>query len=422
MHYEQITLQNGVRVILAPIESSPTATVLILTGTGSRYETRRNNGISHFLEHIFFKGTEKRPTTLDIGTELDAVGGSYNAFTGKDHTGYWAKVDAKHAGMALDVISDIFLNAKFEAKEINRERGAIIQEMRMYEDMPARRVEELFENLLYGDTPLGWDIIGTEENIRKMKRPDFMRYLDEQYRAENIVVCVAGGFSKTKTLAYIRKHFRDIPGGFRREFEPARDEQAKPEIFIKKKKTDQTHFMVGVPTFDRFSPKRYALTVLSAILGGGMSSRLFTEVRERRGLAYRVSTGAENYDDAGYLATHCGVEHENVEKALAVVLKEYRKIARRGVEAKELKKAKEYVKGRLAMGLESSDDIAMFLGDQEILRDEITLPEAIAKRIDRVRAQDVRDVAREIFRSDRLNLAAIGPNIDAKRVRELLKL
>lgn len=416
MQYEKHVLKNGVRVILAPIAEAPTATAIIMTGTGSRYETKENNGISHFLEHIFFKGTEKRPATLDIATELDGIGGAYNAFTGKDRTGYYAKANKEHAHTALDVMSDVFLNALFDAKEINRERGAIIQEMRMYEDMPARRVEELFENLLYGDTPLGWDIIGPEENIKTMKRKDFMAYLDEKYRAENIVVCVAGGFDEKKVLSYIKKNFSDIPSGYERVFEKAPDEQEKPQLLVYKKKTDQTHCVVGVRTFDMFSKDRYALSVLATILGGGMSSRLFIEVRERRGLAYRVSTGVESYHDVGYLATHLGVEHTNLEKALGIVLKEYKKIARNGVDAKELKKAKECMKGRLAMGLESSDDIAEYLASQEVIRDEITLPEMIAKRIDRVSAKDVQRVAKEIFKNERLNVAIISPEADEKKL------
>ncbi|QQS61624.1 MAG: insulinase family protein [Candidatus Moraniibacteriota bacterium] len=422
MHYEKRILKNGLRVILAPVKEAPTATVLILTGTGSRYETKENNGISHFLEHLFFKGTQKRPTTLDIATELDSIGGLYNAFTGKDRTGYWAKTSSENVHTALDIMSDVFLNAKFEAKEINKERGAIIQEMRMYEDMPGRRVEEIFENLLYGDHPLGWDIVGPEENIKNLKRSDFMSYLDEKYRAENIVVCVAGGFDQEKTFSYIEKNFSHIPNNFSRHFETIHDAQESPKLFIKNKKTDQTHFMVGVRTFDRFHKDRYALSLLSGILGGGMSSRLFIQVRERRGLAYRVSTGVEAYDDAGYLATYCGVEHKNLEKALQVILSEYKKIARNGVDAKELKKAKEHLKGSLAMGLESSDDIASFLADQEILRSEITLPDTIVKRVDRVKMEDIKLVAREIFKSDRLNFSAIGPDIEEAKIKELLKL
>jgi predicted Zn-dependent peptidase len=422
MQYEKITLKNGLRVVLAPMKDSPTATVIVMTGTGSRYETKENNGISHFLEHIFFKGTQKRPTTLDIATELDGIGGAYNAFTGKDRTGYYAKSASKHIETALDVMSDVFLNATFDAKEIERERGAIIQEMRMYEDMPSRRVEELFENLLYGDTPLGWDIIGPEKNIKTMKRDMFMKYLDEKYRAENIVVCVAGGFPKKKVLDYITKHFSTIPGEYKKQFEKVEEKQEKPNILVHKKKTDQTHCMVGVRTFDMFSKDRYPLMVLADILGGGMSSRLFIEVRERRGLAYRVSTGVESYHDAGYLATHMGVEHENLEKALGVVLKEYKKIARNGVEAKELKKSKEHIKGRMAMGLESSDDVAEYLATQEVIRDEVVLPETIAKRIDRVSVKDVQRVAKDIFKSNRLNLSVIGPSVSQENIEKLLKL
>jgi predicted Zn-dependent peptidase len=422
MQYEKHTLKNGVRVILAPEDSSSTATVLILVGTGSRYETRENNGISHFLEHMFFKGTEKRPSAIDISHELDEIGGIHNAFTGKEHTGYWVKTSAKNVSIALDIISDVFLNATFKTKEINRERGAVIQEIGRFEDMPERRVGEYFETLLYGDTPLGWDIAGSRENVLNIKRMNFLAYLNRQYRSENIVVCIAGGFNKNKIFSYIQKNFSDIPSGFKRSFESVNENQKEPRIFIKKKITDQTHLVVGVRSFDMFSEKRYALTLLATVLGGGASSRMHAEIREKRGLAYWTHTFSDYYLDVGYLATYCGTGNDTFEKSLSLIIKEYRKIARNNVDTKELKKAKEYVKGRLAMGLESSDEIAMFLGDQEVLRGEIVSPDVIAKKIDRVSAKEIREVAKEIFCSNRLNLAAIGPNIDEEKTKALLKL
>jgi len=421
MKYKKLTLENGLRVILAPMMETGTVTVLVMTGVGSRFESRRENGIAHFLEHMMFKGTEKRPTALDISRELDSIGADYNAFTGKEYTGYYAKVEAHHFDTALDVVSDMFLDPKLEKEEIDRERGTIIQEINMYEDMPMRKVGDDWESLLYGDTPLGWDIAGPKENIRAFRRSDFVRYMRRGYVSGNVVVGIAGNIDPKAAGKAVAERFGVIAQGIRPEFKRASDGQSGPELSVRKKKTDQTHFLLGVRTFDMYHPDRYALAVLSVILGGGMSSRLFMEVRERRGLAYMVRTEAEAFHDAGFLATQCGVEHENLEKAISVILDEYRKIATEGVDEDELRKAKEYIKGKMAMGLEGSDDVAEYLVSQEVLRNEIVLPKEKVRMISRVTADDVLRVAQDIFRNDRLNLAVVGPH-DAKKKAKLEKM
>lgn len=422
MHYEKLTLPNGLRVILAPMKEAATATVLITTATGSRYETKKENGLSHFLEHMFFKGTKKRPTALSISEELDAVGGEYNAFTSKDRTAYYAKVDAKHTEMALDIVSDIFLNSTLPAEEIDRERGPILQELNMYEDTPVRHIGDVFEMLLYGEHPLGRDIIGTRENIKGFKRADFIRYLNRAYVASNVVVGIAGNFDVAWAKEVIERDFSGMRTGKNPERKRIIERQKAPAIRLQKKKTDQTHFILGVRTFDFSHEDRYVLAVLSTILGGGMSSRLFMAVRERRGLAYSVHTGTDAYHDAGYLATQCGVEHENLEKTIRVILDEYRRIREEIVPEKELVKAKEHIKGSMAMHLESSDDIVSFLVDQEALKGEIILPEERFAKIDAVSSEDIRRVAEMIFRPERLNLASIGPQTSAKKLEKMLIL
>ncbi len=422
MHYEKLTLPNGLRVILAPMKEAQTVTVLITTATGSRYETKKENGLSHFLEHMFFKGTKKRPTALAISEELDGVGGEYNAFTSKDRTAYYAKVDAKHTEMALDIVSDIFLNSKLPVEEIDRERGPILQELNMYEDTPVRHIGDLFELLLYGDHPLGRDIIGTRENIKGFKRADFIRYLDRAYVASNVVVGIAGNFDVAWAKGMIERDFAGMRVGKNPERKGIVEKQKAPAVFLQNKKTDQTHFIVGVRAFDFYHEDRYALAVLSTILGGGMSSRLFMAVRERRGLAYSVHTGTDMYHDAGYLATQCGVEHGNLEKTVAVILDEYRRIVTELAPEKELLKAKEHIKGSMAMHLESSDDIVSFLVDQEALKGEIALPEERSGKIDAVTSEDVRRVAKMIFRPERLNLAIIGPQKSVKKLEKMLTL
>ena len=422
MQYEKHVLPNGLRVILAPMKEAETVTVLITTATGSRYETKKEGGLSHFLEHMFFKGTKRRPTALSISEELDGVGGEYNAFTSKDRTAYYAKVDRKHAEMALDIVSDIFLNSTLPAEEIDRERGPILQELNMYEDTPVRHVGDVFEMLLYGDHPLGRDIIGTRENIKGFKRAEFLRYLNRAYVASNVVVGVAGNFDVAWAKGMIERSFADMRTGKNPERKGIVEKQKTPAVLLQTKKTDQTHFILGVRSFDFFHEDRHVLAVLSTLLGGGMSSRLFMAVRERRGLAYSVHTGTDAYHDAGYLSTQCGVEHENLEKTIAVILEEYKRIATELVPEKELVKAKEHIKGSMAMHLESSDDIVGYLVDQEALKGEIVLPKDRYEKIDAVTSEDVRRVAEMIFRPERLNLAVIGPQKSAKKLEKMLVL
>lgn len=422
MKYQKHVLKNGLRVILAPMQETETATVIVMTGVGSRYETERENGLAHFLEHMMFKGTERRPNTFDISRELDAIGAEYNAYTAKDHTAYYAKVEAHHWETALDVVSDIFLHAKLEQEEIDREKGTILQEINMYEDMPARRVSEHFEKLLYGEQPLGREILGPKENIKRFKRADFIKYLNRGYTAENVVVGVAGRIDKKLVKKEIERHFAGIRTGKRPAFKKVKEAQKAPALSVYKKQTDQTHLLLGVRAYDMGHKDRFALAVLSNILGGNMSSRLFIEVRERRGLAYHVSTSVDTYHDAGYLATQCGVEHENFEKALSVILDEYRKIATEKVSDEELSRAKENIKGHFALGLEGSDDIVGYLVTQETLRHEIVLPKERMKAIDRVTADDVLRVAKDIFVDSKLNLAVIGPKADKKKLEKLLKI
>lgn len=422
MKYQKHTLKNGLRIILAPMQETETATVFIMTGVGSRYESQKENGLAHFLEHMFFKGTEKRPTALDISKELDALGAEYNAYTGKDRTAYYAKVEARHWDIALDIVSDLFLNAKIDQEEITREKGAVLQELNMYEDMPPRHINDLWELHLYGDHPLGWEIIGTKENLHAFTRKDFIKYLNRGYVAENVVVGVAGKIDPKVVLKAIKTHFAKVRTGKKPTFKKIVEKQTKPGIFIQNKKTDQSHLIIGVRAYDMNHKDRYALGVLATILGGGMSSRLWLAVRERRGLAYRVTTGVETYHDAGYLATQSGVEHQNLEETVRVIMEEYRRIASEKVDEAELKKAKEHIKGQMALAFEGSDDIVEYLVSQEVIRGEITLPKDRAKIIDKVTADDVLRVAKDIFRNKNLNLTIIAPKVNRAKLEKLLVL
>lgn len=422
INHKKTTLGNGLRLITVPMAGTDTVTVVVMVGVGSRYEKDSEAGLSHFIEHMFFKGTQKRPTTLDISAELDAVGGEYNAFTGKDKTGYYAKVDSKHIGTAMDVVFDMFLNSKIEEKEIKREKGTIIQELNMYEDTPMRNVGDEFESLLYPGNPLGRYIVGTKKTVRSFKRKDFVDYMDKFYRANDTIVCVAGKMDEKKVIEKAKEHFKSMARGLKPKLVPAAEKQTAPALRIKYKNTDQSHLIVGVRAYDQNHKDRFALSLLSVILGANMSSRLFIEVRERRGLAYYVRSGVEAFEDCGYFETQAGVEHKNLELALATILAEYAKIAREKVSEEELKKAKEYIKGKSIMGLEASDEVAMFYVDQEMERKKIMTIEEIFAKIDKVSVDDILRVAGDIFQNRKLNLAVIGPHRNGQRLKKLLKI
>lgn len=422
MDYKKTTLKNGLRILTVPMKETQTATVVVITGVGSRYEKESEAGLSHFIEHMLFKGTEKRPTTQSISEELDAFGGEFNAFTSKDKTLYYAKVDSKHIHNAFDIVADMFLNSKIEQAEIDKESGTILQELSMYEDEPRRTVGDEFEKLLYKSSTLGREIIGYKKTIKKFKRKDFIEYMQKHYNANSTVICVAGKIEEKKIVADAKKYFEKFPKGNVLKIDKITEKQIKPEVRIKFKKTDQTHFIIGNRAYHRDHKDRFALGLLATILGGNMSSRLFIEVRERRGLAYSVHTGGEAYQDCGYIATQAGVEHKNLEKTIDVILKEYKKIATEKVSQKELQKAKDFLKGRGVMGFEASDEVAMFYVDQEINKEKILNLKEIFARIDAVTAEDILRVAKDVFRNEKLNCAIIGPHRNNAKIKKILAL
>jgi predicted Zn-dependent peptidase len=418
MKYTKTSLRNGLRIITAPMKGTETVTVLVMVGVGSRYETEKESGLSHFIEHMFFKGTKKRPNTRVIAEEMDAIGGEFNAYTGKSRTAYYAKADAKHFNIVLDVISDLFLNSKIETKEINRERGTILQEMSMYEDMPMRSVDDVFETLLYGKQSLGRRILGSKKTVSNLQRRDFLRYIQKFYTAKNTVVCITGNFDEKKELAKIKKSFSTIRRGEKIDFVPVKEIQKKPKLKIKNKKSDQTNFILGVRAYNNFHPDRFAANLLAVILGGNMSSRLFINLRERMGLAYYVRSSFESCQDVGQLTTQAGVEHKNLVKAVQIILAEYQKIARRKVSSSELQRAKDFVRGKTVMSLESSSSVAEFLINQEIFKNEIVKPKQLFAQFEKVTVDDIQRVARDVFVPEKLNLAIIGPQQKNKQKLE----
>jgi len=422
--YKKTTLDNGLRVITIPVKDAKSVTVLILVGTGSKYETKDINGISHFLEHMFFKGTKKRSDTLKISEVLDSIGGEYNAFTSKEVTGFYAKVDKKHADVAFDWISDIFLNSKFEEAEIQREKGVIVEELNMYLDTPTAYVGELWEDLLYGDQPAGWRIVGDKENILSFDRKKILDYFNSHYSAKNTVVCVAGDIPTKQLQGKLGKYFKTIESNKIPQKLAVKENQSEPEVLVHYKKTDQTHFCLGVRAYNMFDPRRHALTLMSVILGGNMSSRLFISVRERNGLAYYVHTSFDDTTDTGYLVTQAGIKNDSLEKAVSLVLREYADLKNNKITAKELQKAKDYLRGKTALSLDATDAQASFYAAQEIMGEKLLTPEEKLKMIDKVSINDIKKVAEDIFVGDRLNLAVIGPIEESKKeeIKKILKL
>jgi len=415
-------LKNGLKIITVPQNNTQAATVLVIAGTGSKNEKKEITGISHFLEHLFFKGTKKNPTSLDIVEPLDRVGGIYNAFTSEEFTGYFAKVGSSKLDLALDWASDIYLNSALPPKEVEKERGVIIEEINMYLDTPMIYIGELWKKLLYGDQPSGWDIAGTKESISKITRNQLLDYRNSQYVSSNTVVCVAGKISPFETINKVKKYFSKIKNTNPESKPKVSENQKKPQVLIFHKNTDQTHLALGVRAYDIFHPQRYALEILETILGGMMSSRLFTEIRNKLGIAYYVRTIAEANPDTGYLVSLAGIDNRKVDKAVSTILKEYKKLRQKKISEQELKKAKDCIKGKMVLLLESSDAQAIFSAEQELLEKKISTPEEIYRKIDKVSANDILKVARDIFRPEKLNLAIIGPFKDKKKFEKLLRI
>ncbi len=416
--YNKELLSNKIPLFTIPIKGAKTTTILVMVKTGSRYENRKNNGISHFLEHLFFKGTTKRPDTLALSSELDSLGGEYNAFTSKEYTGYWIKVTENKSTQALDIVNDMLFNSKFDSEEIEREKGVIIEEINMYEDNPIMHIEDVFEACLYGDTSAGWETLGTKENIRRFKRQDFINYLKSQYGPKSISIILAGAVS-SQTKKAVAQIFTAKKINQWKDKVATKDKQAKPQVRAVHKKSDQVNLSLGVRTYPVGSPDEFKIKLLAIILGGAMSSRLFIRLRERSGLAYYVRTNSEFYSDSGYLTTQAGVPTDKVETAVKIILEEYQKIAEEKISKQELKRAKDLLKGRLFLQLETSDNLANYYGRQTILRKNIISPADFLKRINKITVEDLKKVAKKIFIDKNLNLALIG-SVRADKFKKIL--
>jgi predicted Zn-dependent peptidase len=420
--FNRQTLANNLRLLTAPIDHAQSVSCFIMLAAGSRYETPETSGIAHFAEHMFFKGTERRPTARDIGTEIDSIGGEFNAFTGKEYTGYYVKCAAEHRQTAFDVLVDMLRHSKFDSEEIDREKGVIVEEMNMYFDTPRDYISGVYDTLLYGDQPLGWDIIGRKETVRAATRETFLDYTARWYKPKRMVVGVSG-----KIEGDLESEITTLLG----DLEPGETGEPAPvaihgnggaRVRIHTKASDQAHLCLGVRSYPLVHPDRYALQALSTVLGTGMSSRLFTEVRERRGLAYYVYALNHSYTDAGSLFSQAGVDIERIDEAVTTIVAELRKIAEEPVPSRELDKARNVAKGRFVLQIESPHGLLMFGLRREILEGEATEPEEVLAGLDAVTAEDVQRVAQDVIGGNGLNLALIGPfeQTEHERFQQLL--
>ena len=419
--FERHTLDNGLRVLTADMPSVQSVTCMIMLAAGSRYETPDTNGIAHFAEHMFFKGTQRRPTARDIGMEVDGLGGEFNAFTSKEYTGYYVRCAAEYLDRALDVLVDMLRNSKFEPDEIEREKGVIVEEMNMYYDTPRDFIGGVYDQLLYGEQPLGWDIIGKKETVRAANRDTFLGYVDRWYKPERMVVGL-GGLLEGDPLETVQRLLGDLEAQETGEPEPVEVERdSVPHVTIHHKESDQAHLCLGVRSYPLDHPDRYSLQLLSTVLGTGMSSRLFTEVRERRGLAYYVFAQNQSYTDAGSLYSQAGVDINRADEAVETIAREFRRIADEAVPAEELEKARALAKGRFVLRLENPQGMTMFGLSREVLEGKAVEPEEITAGLDAVTAEDVQRVAQDVIASEGMNLALIGPFEDAEPFEKLLE-
>lgn len=415
--HKQSTLKNSIQLITSENKNTNTVTILVMVKTGSNYESKEINGISHFLEHLMFKGTKNHPTPQSLATALDNLGGEFNAYTGEEFTGYYIKVEHTKLESALKLLAEMLQNSTFPEEEMNRERGVIIEEINMVQDDPMRYIYYLYIKCLYGDTPAGREIIGPIDNIKKITRDQVLEYFNSQYNSSNTIISIAGNINNVEELVNQYFNSKNTNQGITKE--KVTITQTKPKILIKQKKTDQTHIQLGFHAFSIDNKDEMALTILAKILGGSMSSRLFTELREKQGLAYYVRSFADFHTTHGYIASGAGVPLNKINDAINTIINEYKKFKTTLVTPEELTKVQNIIKGKLAIQLEKSDEVAEWYAESHTLRGKIKTPEEFINEINQVTAEDIKRVANDLFTQDKINLAIIG---DIQNEEELIKL
>jgi predicted Zn-dependent peptidase len=419
--YERHTLSNGLRVVTAPLDHAKSVACYVMLAAGSRYEEASNRGIAHFAEHMFFKGTERRPTARDLAMEVDKIGGEFNAFTSKEYTGYYIRCAGDERDTALDVLVDMLRHSKFDGEEVEREKGVIVEEMNMYFDTPRDYVGSIYEELLFGSNPLGWETLGTRETVRGATRDTFLDYIGDWYTPQRMVVGVAGAIGDD-LIPHLEELLGDLTvDGASGPAQVQVERGSEPQLRVFQKDSDQANVCLGVPSYELQHPDRYALQLLATVLGTGMSSRLFLEVREQRGLAYYVFGLNSSYTDTGTLVAQAGVDLSRADEAVSVIASEFRKLVDEPVPEEELEKARALAKGRFILQTESPNGLILFGLRREVLEGAAVEPEELLAGLDAVTAEDVQRVAQDVIGSNAMRLAVIGPFDDEEKFRAALE-
>ena len=421
MEYEKIVLDNGLRLVACQMPGTRSVSVVYFVMTGSCYEREQEAGISHFIEHMCFKGTERRPDSREISESIEGVGGILNGGTDRELTTYWAKLAAGKFELAVDVLTDLIRNPLFRAGDVDKERQVIIEEINMSPDSPQQRVCMLYDALMWPGRPLGRDVAGSRETVNTITGDQMREFMARSYGADNILVSVAGDLETARVRDVIGEALGDLKAGGRPQFIPSKLPQDEERACFEKRKTEQVNLVMGVEGLSMFDPRRFALDLLSMLLGEGMSSRLFAEIREKLGLAYDIHSYLEHFRDTGAFMVQAALEPKQSEKSVGAILKELAAV-RDGVSEGELNKAREMAKGRLLLSMENSRNVAGWFGAQEALMGRILTVDDVTAIIDRITLDDLRGVAASIFQQGKLNLAVVGPSGSAEKFRKLLRL
>ena len=419
--YQRTVLDNGLRILTCNLPHTRSVSMTVLIGAGSRYESDELAGVSHFLEHLGFKGTRYWPTPKAVSETVEGVGGILNASTDREMTVFWCKVASPHFQRSLALLADMLLHPLLDPNEIEKERQVVLEEINMTNDYPSYRVDMLMDEALWPDQPMGRDVAGTRESIMAFTRQQVVNYRDRQYIPSNTVVAVSGNISHEEAVTFLEEQFGGWAPGEPLAMRPVESHNKGPIVRLEQRKSEQAHVCIGLPGLPINHHHRYALNLLSVVLGEGMSSRLFQELRESQGLAYDVHSSVSSFSDCGAFVVYCGVEPKNCRRAISTILKELDRL-RDGIPQEELVKAKELSKGRLLLRMEDSRNVAMWIGGQEMLLGVVHTPDEVVELIDAVTTDEVKQVAQELIQEDKLNLAIVGPFRSEARFRSLLKL
>ncbi len=422
MKYNKRILPNGLTIIEVPSTDAESVVVDIFVKTGSRSETKKENGISHFLEHFLFKGTKKYPSALDISTLVDSIGGEMNANTGKEHTQYFIKASSKYFSTIFEVLTDMIQNPLLDAVELEKEKGVIVEEINMYKDTPMAEIDNILEGLMWPDTALGRDIAGSKDTVTKFTQDMFLSYIQRHYQTRNMIIGISGKYKQKELDFLIDKYWKKWPKKPFHNWDKVIDDQKSPRVKVVYKETEQAHISIGFKAYPYGDDKNTGASLLSSVLGGGMSSRLFMEVRERSGLAYYVRAYPGSYQDTGNFTISAGVKVEFVEKAITIILEELKKLKYIPVHDQEIQKARDYIKGKSTLALEDNQVRLDWFLERAAFYKKITTPDEAFVKLDKVTAKDVLNIANDLFTEKNLSLAVIGPYKDDKRFKDVIKL